>query len=161
MLLCSKRVATGVATQGRIGVRLRGSFHPRPIVQTSQSSRQVDRGTSMSIHCPVVLEVWFSKHENITDWLPMAHEIREGDQMFGLRVWKTKEGKAVMRWVVDYVSVSDERYVVVRPYDGEAAARKAFQSAFPDESLTFGYRIEKEHCFEHRKKFPHAVYTDG
>lgn len=118
----------------------------------------------------VVLIVYFGKKEDdekdgIGFYLCVRSDIPK--TLYGQPLWMP-HGKAIFRWAIDHVTCSDERWVVLGPYETRDDARGAF-AVIPvaarlrgHHAELLGYRIVNEHCWDELiGSYPNEAWTDG
>jgi hypothetical protein len=121
--------------------------------------------------CPVVLQVFYGKDsfiEDVPDFIgdDAAVTTSAGAFLPGLPLWRFK-GHLVYRWAVDYVSCTDDRWVMFGPFKDDDDAMDGIERHLSIRILR-GYRIIPEHCAEDvltkaamKKGLQPQFWTDG
>lgn len=112
--------------------------------------------------CPVVLQVFFTKHKEIPNNPPFLFV--ECEEFYHLPLWKPPDGKPVFVWSVDYIVTTDERWVLFGPFS-DSDVRYWIPWLVQQPGIS-GYRIINEHCVpsmltKSYDKWPRLAWTDG
>ena len=98
--------------------------------------------------CEYIVQVYFGKRNGERD-VGFQYD-RDTEKLFGTQIplWKP-HGRPVLRWAVDYITCSDERWVVVGPYASSDDAHVVALSLLRDYNIVpvSGVVVHAEHCF--------------